>query len=79
MPEYFYPQLNIFLIPNECPKPVSNEIRTSFKLFFADPAASANYVRKTVVSILTDKGVKRYSLSKGKRKTITLHNRILDF
>jgi len=78
-PEYFYPPIHIFPIPKECPEQVAEEIISSFKLFFSDPSASANYVRKATDSILTEKGIKRYSISKGKRKRINLHDRIVLF
>ena len=79
VPQFFFPPVFIFPIPIECPETVASEIKISFKLFFADPSASANYVRKTVDAILTDRGVKRFSGGKGKRKPINLHDRIIDF
>jgi hypothetical protein len=79
VPQFFFPPLFIFSIPIECPESVSSEIKTSFKLFFSDPPASANYVRKAVDAILTNKRVKRFSSTKGKRRLITLHHRIIDF
>ncbi|MCG2783782.1 MAG: hypothetical protein L6461_01610 [Anaerolineae bacterium] len=56
-PEFFYPPIPIFHIPPQCPKAVEKEIIASFKLFFSDPPASANYVRKVVDAILTEKDV----------------------
>jgi hypothetical protein len=79
-PEYFYPPINIFTIPQQCPEHVAKEIRSSFKLFFADPPASANYVRKAVDAILTSKKVKRFAVtSKGKKIAVNLHERIVEF
>jgi hypothetical protein len=78
-PLFFHPQINIFPIPKNCPESVSKEIKASFKLFFTDPPAAANYARKTVDAILTDKGVKRFSISKGKRNRIILHDRIINY
>lgn len=78
LPEYFYPPLLIFPIPVECPASVLSRAKASFKLFFADPPAAANYVRKAVEEILTIEGVRRYS-AKGKRKPINLHDRIKAF
>lgn len=73
-PEYFFPHLEIFPIPVNCPKSVAEEIRSSFRLFFCDSSASANHIRKAVENILTDKGIKRF---KGReRVSITLHQRI---
>ena len=75
-PEYFHPSLIILSIPLECPTEVAEEITSSFKLFFCDPAASANHVRKCIENILTDKGVKRFRMSSGKRRFVGLHQRI---
>ena len=75
-PEYFYPPLAVFNIPRACPDPVAEEIRLSFRLFFCDPASSANHIRKSVENILTDKDIKRFQGSKGKRIIISLHQRI---
>ena len=76
-PEYFYPSLLIFNIPRTCPRSVADHIRESFRLFFSDPGASANHIRKCIEAILTDKGVKRYTIVNGMRKAIPLHQRIL--
>lgn len=80
VPEYFYPSLSLFAISEKCPETVTKEIKQSFKLFFADPSAAANYVRKAVDEILTSKGVARFTANKkGKRVRIPLHNRITVF
>jgi len=80
VPEYFYPPINIFSVPQKCPEEVISEIKASFKLFFADSSASANYVRKTVDAILTNKKIKRFTVNnKGKKVTINLHARIVEF
>src|SRR5713101_10102351 len=55
-PEYFFPHLNIFPIPQECPKLVGEEIRASFKLFFCDPPSAANHVRIAVENIMNEQG-----------------------
>jgi hypothetical protein len=79
-PIFFYPSIEIFSVSEKCPKEVINQIKSSFKLFFADPPASANYVRKAVDSILTDKKIKRLTINpKGKKIPINLHNRISEF
>jgi Domain of unknown function (DUF4145) len=77
-PEYFYPSLDIFPIPSTCPESVAKEIKLSFQLFFCSPAASGNHIRKSIENILTDKGVKRFGVSKKnhKRTPINLNCRI---
>ena len=80
VPEYFYPALNLFTVSEKCPETVAEKIKRSFKLFFADPSAAANYVRKAVEEILTNRGVPRFTINnKGKRVRISLHNRIVAF
>jgi hypothetical protein len=79
-PRYFYPALELFVVPRQCPDEVKNEIRVSFSLFFSDPPASANYARKAVDAILTDKKIKRFTINqKGKKQRINLHDRIVAF
>lgn len=75
-PEYFFPPLAIFPVSSTCPEAIAQEIKSSFRLFFCDPAASANHIRKSVENILTDKGIKRYQGNSGRRTLISLHNRI---
>jgi hypothetical protein len=80
LPQYFYPSMRIFPIPKECPKKVRDEIESSFKLFFSDPPASVNYIRKAVDEILTHKGVRRFvNNHTGQKIRIALHDRIIGF
>jgi hypothetical protein len=80
LPHFFYPALQIFQIPSQCPDAVKQKIQASFNLFFCDPPAAANYVRKAVEEILTKKNVKRFTFSKNrKRIRISLHDRIIEF
>lgn len=75
-PEYFFPSLAIFPVPRKCPETIAAEIRLSFRLFFCDPAAAANHIRKSIENILTEKGIKRFHGNNGKRTIISLHQRI---
>lgn len=79
IPEYFSPTVLLFIIPKSCPNRITEQIISSFKLFFVDPSASANYVRKAVEEILTNERVKRYTISKRKRIRISLNYRIVAF
>jgi hypothetical protein len=80
VPEYFYPALKVFSISKKYPDEVVREIESSFKLFFSDPPASANYIRKAVDAILTNRKIKRYVVNnKRKRVLMNLHNRIVEF
>jgi hypothetical protein len=75
-PEFFYPPIPIFPIPSQSPKTVEKEIRASFNLFFTDPSAAANCIRKAVESILDEKGIPRCD-SGG--KFLSPENRIRSF
>lgn len=84
MPEYFVPSLVLFDIPKECPKVVSKEIKASFKLFFSDPASSANHIRQAVESMLTEEKIPRFEIQQRRnqsprRSSIALHRRINAF
>lgn len=79
-PKYFYPAIDIFPVHEKCPQKIKSQIKESFKLFFADPPAAANYVRKAIDEILTNKKVKRFVINKNKKRvTINLHDRIVAF
>lgn len=75
-PRYFHPPLSIFPIPAECPESVSEPLQESFALFFVAPNAASNNVRIALEALLTELKVPRYKLASGKRRFITLHQRI---
>lgn len=76
-PKYFNPPLALVDIPTACPVEASEHLVESFALFFADPGAALNCARAAIEAVLTDLGVIRFAISKGKRKPINLHQRIL--
>ena len=75
-PHYFNPPLDLFLIPNRCPKNISNLIKTSFSLFWIDIESCANKIRIVVEHLLTHLKIPRSELINKKRKKIILHLRI---
>jgi hypothetical protein len=78
-PIYAIPPLNIFAIPFQTPKEVTNEIIASFNLFWADQSASVNHVRRCLEEILTERGIRKYSKKNGKRISLSLHDRIIEY
>ena len=75
-PQYFTPALKLLDIPDKCPATAGIHFEESFALFFADPGAALNSARAAVEAVLTDLGVKRFVVSKGKRRPLSLHQRI---
>ena len=77
VPKYFEPPLNIFKIPEKCPKVVVESLIESFKLFFASPKAAANQARIALEVLLTEFKIKSYTInSKRSRIKLNLHQRI---
>lgn len=76
LPRYFEPHLKLIHIPDNCPESVSSPLNESFKLFFTSPSAASNNVRIAIEELLTELKVKRFTKSNGKRRFISLHQRI---
>ncbi len=76
-PYFFYPSLQIFLIPEDTPKDVKEAIQSSFSIVFSNKLAAANQIRVALECLLTHLGVKRFTNSRGKRHRLKLHDRIL--
>lgn len=76
-PYFFYPSLNIFHIPDDTPRDVSDYIESSFALVFTNKSSSANQIRVALENLLTHLKVnKTHTNSSGRRKPHTLHRRI---
>lgn len=76
-PQYIFPLLHIFCIPEDTPKDVEKAIHLAFKVFWIDKSACANAIRTTVEVILNDKKVLKSAITKGKkRRSLSLHERI---
>lgn len=75
-PKYFEPSLKLMIFPKDCPKSVSKPIEDSFSLFFAAPSSASNCVRIAIEALLTDLKIRRFNLVGGKRRLISLHQRI---
>lgn len=75
-PKYFEPPLAIIDLPKECPSSVSGPIQESFRLFFCNPPSASNCLRMALEELLTELGIKRFAVSDGKRRVLSLHKRI---
>lgn len=75
-PRYFEPPLAIIEIPDACPATVGAPLEESFRLFFCSPSSASNSVRIALEELLSELGIKRFSVSGGKRRILNLHTRI---
>lgn len=76
-PTNFNPPLNIFIVHENVPKVIKNEIIKSFGLYWLDFASCANKIRIVLELIMDNKKVKKSTISnKGKRVYYDLHTRI---
>jgi len=76
-PKWLSPMPDIFEIPPKCPEEVKNQLRASFRLFWADRAASASKVRIALECLMDHLGVQKRQKDNGGRLTnLTLHKRI---
>jgi hypothetical protein len=82
--ENFYPlsvspSPDLFEIATKCPEKVAARIRKAFVLSWGEYEACVNQIRIALELMLTERGVPRYTTSKGKRSPLTLHSRIDKF
>jgi Domain of unknown function (DUF4145) len=75
-PKFFEPPLKIISIPESCPETVKSPLMESFRQLFSSPSASANGVRIALEHLLTDLKISRSKLANGKRRIVSLHERI---
>jgi hypothetical protein len=69
----------LFMIKDCVPAKVSDHLEVVFALFWVDYSAALGRLRICIEDILTERKIKRFSNSKGKRVAIQLHDRILAF
>lgn len=75
-PKFFEPPLKIIAIPEDCPESVKSSLTESFRQLFSSPSASANSVRIALEHLLNELKIKRFKLVGGKRRIVSLHERI---
>lgn len=74
------PMPEIILIPQQCPAPVTSELRACFQLFWLDRAAAANRIRAGVERIMDHFRVpNRGRTAKNKFEKLSLHRRLERF
>lgn len=70
------PPLVIMDLPTKTPEPVRQAIEQAAAILFSDPGSAANRLRVAVEELLTAARVRRFSVNKGRRSTLTAHARI---
>lgn len=76
-PRYFTPTINLFRIPDRCPKPIHDAVTASFAVFWSDPSAAGNALRSAVEALLDQLRVKKWERNqKGQKQRLRLHKRI---
>lgn len=77
-PRYFSEPIRVFSLEGY-PHPVNAILIKAFGLMWYDAPSCANRIRSVVEKILDLKKVKKFSTRNGKRNTIALHHRIVEF
>jgi len=77
-PLYIYPAPHIVRL-TEIPDKVSAELLKSFALYWSDPSASGNAIRRAVERMMDERRVPKTQATKKGRKRRTLHSRIKAF
>lgn len=75
-PKFFHPALKLIDFPEKCPQNVVEYLCESFALVYANPGAALNSARTALEALMTALGVNRFSVGKGKKTAIKLHQRI---
>jgi hypothetical protein len=66
-----------FIISESVPAQIVEQLKAAASHMWSDPEAAANKIRQAVEVLLTEQKIARYTKDKrGKRRTITLHDRI---
>lgn len=73
-PRFFYPPIDVVSIPACIPEAIRTEVRRSFALYFADPAAAANPLRTALERLMDETG----TLKQRNGKELTLHQRLVE-
>lgn len=76
-PQFISPSPHLFQIPTATPALIVDLIRSAFVLSWGDYEACINRVRTCMERLLDSIKIRRFSINKGKRNRLTLHDRIL--
>ena len=84
VPQYIYPALPVFPIPDECPNEVGAELKKAFALIWSDVGSGGNRLRVAVEALMNERAIQKRAIiktgkNKGKYRHLTLHERIEKF
>lgn len=74
--QYLHRAPPIIRVPSACPREVRQQIEEAFSLFWCDLPSAANRIRSSIELLLDHLGIKRYEQTNGRRRRLSLHNRI---
>lgn len=75
-PRMFFDAPQVITVPEDTPDAVQAEIKRSFPLFWSDLDACGGCIRSSVERLLDHLKVRRTYIDKGRRKRLSLHQRI---
>lgn len=76
MIKYMIPAFQILKLPKHCPESVQPLIDEAAEVFFVSPDLCANRIRTSIDALLTDQKVPRFRTKSGKRRRLSVHERI---
>jgi hypothetical protein len=74
-PRCVLPAPRMLAIPEDCPSPVTSELRRIFALYWCDSAATANAIRTVVERLLDSEDIPRQRLVRKKYRRLRLNER----
>ncbi len=76
-PQWFYPHINLFDIPPDCPESVKDQVHMSFSMFFNNPMAAGVHIRVALERLMDEECIPEEGQNNnGKLVRLTLHKRI---
>jgi hypothetical protein len=73
---YANPPLRLMRLPDATPQTVRESVQTAGSVIWISPSSAAGRLRQGVEALLTARHVKRFVITKGKRRRLDLHRRI---
>lgn len=76
-PRFFIPTLSLFPVSKSTPDSVKTHLESSFSLFWNDPSAACNSIRKAIEALMDHSRIRRSKITPKRKMTrLSLHQRI---